>query len=145
MTDTLRSKLKPVFAENNILAVYLFGSQVDGTAQPDSDYDFGILLHRDPELADIGPLTEELSHRISAIIGKKADVVLLNTANIEFRFHVIRTGEVIFSADTDKRTDFEDIVIRDYLDFKPFLDAFHREAREAVKEGGFYGKLSSGC
>jgi len=28
--------------------------------------------------------------------------------------------------------------MRDYLDFKPFLDTFRREVREAIKEGDFY-------
>ena len=36
--------------------------------------------------------------------------------------------------------ELKDEVIRDYLDFKPFLDLYRKEVREAIKEGHFYGK-----
>jgi len=57
---------------------------------------------------------------------KKVDVVLLNTAAIEFKFLVISRGKLIYSLDEEKRTDFEDAVIRDYLDYKPFLELYRK-------------------
>lgn len=80
-----------------------------------------------------------LKEEMQALLEKEVDLVLLNKASIEFRFLVIKYGRLIFSANEDKRTDFEDIVIRDYLDFKPFLDLYRKEVREAIKEGHFYG------
>lgn len=76
---------------------------------------------------------------MQALLGKEVNLVLLNRATIEFRFLVIKHGRLIFSADEEKRTDFEDVVIRDYLDFKPVLDLYRKEVREAIKEGYFYG------
>ncbi len=69
----------------------------------------------------------------------EVDIVLLNTASIEFKYLVISRSKVIYSCDEEKRTDFEDEVIRDDLDFKPFLDLYRKEVREAIKEGHFYG------
>jgi len=135
----LAEKLEPVFAAHGIIAAYLFGSQADGTAYPESDYDFGVLLEHPPALENIALIMQDISDALSDILNKDVDIVILNTTNIELRFSIISRGKLVFDTDYDKRTDFEDIAIRDYLDFKPFLDAYYREVKEAVKEGGFYG------
>jgi uncharacterized protein len=122
-----------------VIAAYLFGSRADGTASEDSDYDFAILTDTGYPQDDGIYLTTELKEEMQALLEKEVDLVLLNKASTEFRFLVIKHGRLIFSANEDKRTDFEDIVIRDYLDFKPFLDLYRKEVREAIKEGHFYG------
>lgn len=122
-----------------VIAAYLFGSRADGTANEDSDYDFAILTDTSYPQDDGINLIMGLKEEMQALLEKEVDLVLLNKASIEFRFLVIKYGRLIFSANEDKRTDFEDIVIRDYLDFKPFLDLYRKEVREAIKEGHFYG------
>ena len=72
------------------------------------------------------------------MLQKEVDVVILNTATIEFKYLIIIRGKVIYSIDDEKRTDFEDVVIRDYLDFKPFLELYRKEVRKAIKEGNFF-------
>lgn len=139
MEATLAKELSGLFAEKKVAAAYLFGSRADGTAYPGSDYDFGILLEQKPLPSDISLVMQELSDDIGEILNQEVDIVILNSAGIELRYEVISHGQLIFSADDDKRTDFEDVVIRDYLDFKPFIDEYYREVNEAVREGGFFG------
>ena len=132
-------ELGQLLGKYQVIAAYLFGSRADGTASEDSDYDFAILTDTSYPQDDGINLTMGLKEEMQALLEKEVDLVLLNKASIEFRFLVIKYGRLIFSANEDKRTDFEDIVIRDYLDFKPFLDLYRKEVREAIKEGHFYG------
>lgn len=77
----------------------------------------------------------ELEEALSPI---EVDLVLLNRAPIVLRYEVISQGTVLYCEDDDFRTDFEDIVLRDYLDFKPFLDQYDREVMEAIEGGHFF-------
>lgn len=138
-TGTDFEKLKPIFERYGVVAAYLFGSRADGSAYPDSDYDFGILvLPFDRERHNLAYTTKIGLEIEDAASLNKADVVLLNTASIVMRFEVIKHGQLIYCRDDELRTDFEDVVIRDYLDFKPFLDQYYREVREAIREGDFF-------
>lgn len=139
MLAALGHGLTGIFSEYCVLAAYLFGSRVDGTANPSSDYDIGVLLNQTPRYENIALIIQDLSNSLSAKLTKDVDIVILNTVNIELRFQIINQGRVIYCTDDDGRTDFEEKVIRDYLDFKPFIDQYYREVDEAVKEGGFYG------
>lgn len=133
-----QDKLAMIFSAYGLSAVYLFGSYADGTAKAGSDYDLGLLFRERPSFEQAVILEMEIAEKVSGILAAEADTVILNLASIEMKFIVIKQGVVIYSEDDEFRTDFEDIVIRDYLDFKPFLDTFSREAREAVKEGDFF-------
>lgn len=132
-------KLAQILNKHQVIAAYFFGSRAEGTGSEDSDYDFAILVDDSFPREDDNTLIMELTEEMQALLGKEADLVVLNRASIEFRFLVIKHGRLIFSADEEQRTDFEDVVIRDYLDFKPVLDLYRKEAREAIKEGHFYG------
>lgn len=128
-----------LLSKHQVIAAYFFGSRAEGTASKDSDYDFAILAGNGYSQDNGNNLIMELTEQIQALLGQGVDLVLLNRASIEFRFLVIKHGRLIFSADEEQRTDFEDMVIRDYLDFKPVLDLYRKEVREAIKEGHFYG------
>lgn len=134
-------KLKTIFNKYNLIAVYLFGSRVDGTVHEDSDYDFGILFKTLPVPSKIPEITMEIENELSQLLNSEVDIVVLNTAALEKRFFIINKGRLLFSGDDDKRTDFEDITIRDYLDYKPFLSLYRKEVLEEIREGGFYVKL----
>jgi len=132
-------KLEVIFKEHNLSAVYLFGSRANGTAAPSSDYDFGILLREALDFEEAVLLEMNIAEELSGVLKKKADIVILNSASIELKFLIIKRGILIYSGDDDLRTNFEDVAIRDYLDFKPVLDTYRKEVRESIKGGGFYG------
>lgn len=50
------------------------------------------------------------------------DIVFLNQAGLELKFHVIRYGKVIYDADTKERLRFEERTQILYCDFRPILD-----------------------
>lgn len=132
-------KLEGFFEKYNLPAVYLFGSRADGTATPDSDYDFGILLKEALDFEEAVLLEMNIAEELSGALDQKADIVILNSASIELKFLIIKRGVLIYSGNDDARTDFEDMAIRDYLDFKPVLDTYRKEVRESIRGGDFYG------
>lgn len=133
-----KEKLEKLFQKSDFLAVYLFGSRVDGTANEKSDYDFGILLESPFQMDEVSLLQLAFEEEASVILKSKVDSIILNTATIEQKFMIISRGDLLYSNNDDKRTDFEDITIRDYLDFKPFYELYRQEVRESIKEGDFF-------
>jgi predicted nucleotidyltransferase len=134
-----QKKLEDIFEKYNLPAVYLFGSRVGGTATSGSDYDFGILLNEAADFEEAALFEMNVAEELSGVLEQKADIVILNSASIELKFLIIKRGILIYSGNDDQRTDFEDMTIRDYLDFKPVLDTYRKEVRESIKGGGFYG------
>lgn len=66
MTNTLKKKLparlrklqEVLVRYPNVLAVFLFGSQTDGYATPQSDIDLAVLFEHDPCLEIVGPSSD---------------------------------------------------------------------------------------
>ncbi|NMB12753.1 MAG: nucleotidyltransferase domain-containing protein [Firmicutes bacterium] len=125
----------PVLSQNGVNSVYLFGSRVDGTASTDSDYDLGILLrHFDQEKHDT-LFACELETDLRQAARAPIDVVLLQRAPVILKYTIIAEGQIIYCVNSDYRTDFEDIVVRDYLDFRPFLDMYYRDMYQSIRGG----------
>jgi len=135
-----KEKLHKLFKKSELVAVYLFGSRAEGTEYESSDFDFGLLLKPCTNMEDVAMIQLEFEEEASSILGKEVDAIILNTATIEQKFSIISKGKLLYCSDDDKRTDFEDIAIRDYLDFKPFYEQYRKEAIEAIKEGDFFAK-----
>jgi len=137
--DALKDILAPVFQKYNIHTAYLFGSRASGDAGEDSDYDIACLLRKyDPDRHNLDftvTLQGELEGKLAPA---PVDLVLLEQAPVLLRYEVIAKGVILHCEDDDFRTDFEDRVLRDYLDFKPFLDQYDREVWEAIKGGHFF-------
>lgn len=122
-----------ILARYNPVAVYLFGSRAQGSARADSDIDLALLLPDDCSL----PATEriDLIARLEELAGRRVDLVLLNRAPLPLQFEIIHTGIVLYESSFDARTDFEDIVVRDYLDLRPMLERSRQEIMEEAARG----------
>ncbi|GAW93090.1 type VII toxin-antitoxin system MntA family adenylyltransferase antitoxin [Calderihabitans maritimus] len=137
----LLEKILPVLERYNVHTCYLFGSRATGGAGPDSDVDLAVLFFPyDPTVHNLD-LQVEMEAALSRTLHPlKVDLVFLQKEKITFRFEVISSGKVIYCRDHDERTDFEDIVVRDYLDFAPFLNRYYREMLEAIEGGEFFAE-----
>ncbi len=95
-----------------------------------SDYDIGVLMERPGERR--GGKTYDALYDIFAPICPRTlandvlDIVFLNDAPLELRFHVIRYGRIIFDTDTKKRGEFKEQTIEEYCDYRPILNMFDR-------------------
>ena len=133
LTGISREKLIQIFVRHNVVAVYLFGSQLKGTADPMSDVDIGVVFGgKGIATNDLLILQDDLQRLVGST---RVDLVLLEKACVTVAFNAISQGEVIYSSNDELRTDFEERVLRDYHDFTPFLKEFYLDVQEAIMEG----------
>ena len=129
MTDRFVTLQDYMGRQDQIPLAYLFGSQADGTAGPQSDYDIA-LVARQPSLA----LQARLAHEIGIILGKdRADVVFLNRAPVELAYAVIVQGQLLCQRSVAERVEFEAKVLSLYADYLPIL---RRQREEILQDVG---------
>jgi predicted nucleotidyltransferase len=106
-----------------IAAAYLFGSYATGKEGPMSDVDIALLLKEPfPKGRELIHEEDYLSYRIADDLKvKEVDLIDLNRQGLIFVHNVLRTGRLIYDADTDFRIKFVAKVISDYCDFEPTL------------------------
>lgn len=128
--------LKSVISEHEeVIAAYLYGSAVRGGMRADSDIDVGILLADDvaPDYRYVVRMAGEIRSRCR--LERDVDLRILNRRPIRFLNQVLRYGELVYVRDEKKRVEFEMGVLREYLDFKPFLSEYDRERRRRLIYG----------
>ena len=111
-----------------VVGVYLFGSQAQEIAGKESDFDFGILLKKPFVIKEesmglyqkIYELLEELAP------GKNLDIVFLDRAPLQLRYHVLRCGQALYTGDAAVRAHFEERTLEEYADFEPYRRLFEQ-------------------
>ena len=117
-------------AEPDVLAAYVFGSIARGTSGPLSDIDIAVLF-RDPTRREEvrGRLTDALSRRLRS---SRVDVIDLDRAPVNLRYHVLRDGRRIVCRDRGRVQRLAAATVREYLDFKPLRDRAFQVMRAAI-------------
>ena len=107
--------------------LYLFGSRAEGVARRESDFDFGILL-KQPSVIKNGSqkLYQEFYDLLQDLVPQKVnlDIVFLDRAPLQLRFHVIGHGQVLFDSDPLRRGYFEERTLSEHADFEPYRRLF---------------------
>ncbi len=116
----------------NLLAVYLFGSRADGTAEPQSDLDIAIL--------NDGPLDPvslwELSSDLAEMAGCPVDLVDLRAASTILQYQVITKGIRLWTRDVQAGI-YEAFILSE----KTELDSVRAGLiDDIVKDGRVYGR-----
>ena len=139
--EHIKLKTESYFASRpEVLFAYLFGSVAAGKTTALSDIDLAVYL--DPEFKE--PSTgfgyqSELITELSAMLETKTDLVILNKSTLTLKFQVINKGILIYNRDDRARRDFHEKTIRDYLDFKPFLEVQAHYLKKRLQDNTFGG------
>lgn len=120
-TDHLKVALVPVFSkfQEEIIAVYLFGSTAKGMNSSSSDIDIAVLLRNSDKKSG-----SSLKFRLYADLCRKlkrndVDLVLLSlSGNLILNDEIVRNGEVLYASDDAAREEFELKVLHRCTDFK---------------------------
>lgn len=124
MTGTVKIAQETIdgLSQLGVSTLYLFGSRAQGISGPISDYDFGVLLN-DPRLISEGSqcLYGKIYDLLQDVVDEKSnlDIVFLDVANCQLRFHVVNYGRVLFETDALKRGRFIEKTLLEHADFTP--------------------------
>jgi predicted nucleotidyltransferase len=126
MENDIRKRLHVLFAsEVHISLAYLFGSQVTGDVGPMSDYDFGILV--DPDV-DLASLRARVMHELTLVLGTdRVDIVPLNQAPLALAHAIMAEGVVLYQRDTATRVEYEAEVMSRYGDYLPVMRSMNAD------------------
>lgn len=140
---TQESKIEQLTAylvnQEDVLAAYLFGSQVTGKMRPDSDIDVSLLLS-DSDKMERFERRLQMMNDISRICGTEADVIILNDAPAILAYRILKTGRLFYEMDRRARITFEVRAGKNYADLKPFREFFRRGILKEIKERQLGGR-----
>lgn len=115
----------------NAMAIYAFGSQMQGTANADSDLDLAVLVEGYADALVLWKLSSELA----GLVGCSVDLLDLRAASTVMQYQVITTGQRLWSVGV--ATDlFECFVLNE----KTALDTARQPLlQEITQRGSVYG------
>lgn len=114
-----------------IQAVYLFGSIARGKAHEESDLDLAVLPcgKSTPQLK-LDLLTDLARHGFCHV-----DLVFLDVNNIVLKYEAVRHNQVTYQVEGFDRGEVYSRIIRQYLDFLPYLEVQPQAYKRRVLGG----------
>lgn len=127
MTLSYERTLADFFSRGDdaIACVYLFGSVARGEAKANSDIDLAVLYRNGPP-PGFDALGIPLAGELERLLGKRVDVVVMNSAPVDLIHRILRDGILVFERDKSARVRFEVLARSKYFDLKPILDRYRR-------------------
>lgn len=120
-------KLSQIFCPYpEILAVYLFGSAAAGRSGAKSDLDLAILARS----ASFEEKKLEILTELARRGYDRVDLVFLNSEDLVLQYEAVRQNRLVYEAEDFDRGETYSKIVRQYLDFEPYL----RRQREAYRE-----------
>lgn len=112
--------------QDDVSAVYLFGSQSAGTARSDSDVDLGLLYFKSPKATLLG-MPFDHQAKLTELLGLAVDVVVMNTAPVDLVHRILSAQRLLLDKDPSLRVQFEVRSRNQYFDLKPILDLYRKK------------------
>jgi predicted nucleotidyltransferase len=113
----------------DLKGVYLFGSRADGSARPDSDFDFAF-LNTGTRLSDLA--VHSLRLALATSLDADVDLVDLRAASTVLQFQIISKGRRIYSSDDSFCDTFDLFVYSSYQ----HLNEGQQEIIQAIRQRG---------
>ncbi len=104
-----------------LLAVLLFGSQIMGTARPDSDIDLAVLYDYNfiPTTMELWEIKEAISEKLQMPV----DLICLNNADTIIASQVLKNHKVLLVNDQKKLSEYFMRILIDYAELKELRKA----------------------
>jgi len=133
--ENIKDKIQELIAyikqNENIIALYIFGSYGTEYQHATSDVDFAILFGTSPTLFK----ELEIESDICQIFERDdIDVVNLNKSPIDISHQVLYTGDLLFCRDEILLADFKEKVLNIYGDYGIVLKKFYDDFQEGLSE-----------
>jgi predicted nucleotidyltransferase len=124
--DKMDSRFADVFCKYpEIQAVYLFGSSATEKKHRESDLDLAIV----PRSPQARSQKLDILAELTRLGFDNVDLIFLDTDEIVLRYEAVKHNQLIYQSDDFDRGTLYSTVVRQYLDFLPYL----KVQREAYK------------
>ena len=128
-------KISNVFKkEGALLAVYLFGSYASGNPHRYSDVDMAVLFDKTTNPEDYTDKQIDLVVSLGRLLGREADVVVLNRAGSFLKYNVLKNGLRVYERPDRNERDFEARAIVEYFDFLPIKNRIEEGILSKIKK-----------
>ena len=126
------SLLPQIFSDfSGILAVYLFGSTGKGSSHSESDLDLAIL----PADKTVREQRLEILARLAEKGFCNVDLLFLDTDDIVLKYEAVRANYIIYQRSDFQRGTYYSKIIRQYLDFLPYLEVQRAAYKRRIIDG----------
>lgn len=113
-----REKLGKIVEENQVVLIFLFGSEARSTSHKESDVDIGVLFDKKIDQKDYLKLEGKLIEFFSEIYPKKEiNVVNLNIASPLLKQVAVLEGKLLYSKSETDRILFQIKTLHEYEDY----------------------------
>ncbi len=126
----IRERLTPLFQDEGLQFVLLFGSIASGKGNKQSDTDLGFLFDKPVDIVDLTNKIIRLLHF------DDVDVVDLRRASPTLKFFAAKYGKVLFERSPGLFHEFYSLTFRRYIDTKKIRDAQSRTIQHFLEEKG---------
>ena len=128
-------KISNVFKkESALLAVYLFGSYASGNPHRYSDIDMAVLFDKTVNPEDYTDKQIDLAVSLGRLLGREADVVVLNRAGSFLKYIVLKNGLRVYERPDRSERGFEARAIVEYFDFLPIKNRIEEGILSKIKK-----------
>jgi len=123
--------------DEEVLALFVFGSVASGKQGPLSDLDMGVLLDKKLNRKRRFAKHLDLAGKFTRLLRTdEIDIIILNDAPLRFVRKVLSTGKLLFERDRTALVDLYDETTKMFLDFRYFLDEYNQTFLAGV---GYHG------
>lgn len=135
--ETICAKIRERLSnQDDLIAVYLFGSVAEGKAHGLSDIDVAVLFADDLSAEELFGRTLAIGGMLEQVLQRTVDLIPLNRAGPLLRFQVIQKGTLLLEKDRTQRCLFQMRAMNAYYDAKPYLDYQRGETLRRIRENG---------
>jgi predicted nucleotidyltransferase len=128
--DEVKARLAPLFNEEALQFVLLYGSQSSRQVHPESDIDLGFLYDEPVDIL-------ELTNKVTRLLHKdRVDVVDLRRANPLLCYSAVRQGKLLYERSPGLFHSFYSLSFRRYIDTKKLRDARQKAIHDFLEEKG---------
>jgi predicted nucleotidyltransferase len=126
MDSEIAQKLETFFrTENDVVAVYLFGSFATETHRKGSDVDIGILFDQiNPDVQEY-LFNQYLTH-LPRLLRKDVHLVVLNRAGEELMRQIYSKGKLLVINDSKKLAQFNMVMVSKIVDFSYYRESIQK-------------------
>jgi hypothetical protein len=129
--EDILSKIKNYFFDDDqVIAVYIFGSFIKGTFNKNSDIDLGLMLRDNIKKVSAFNLKLKIMGELEDLLGCEVDIVIFSQANLRLQ-HQISKGKLLKGIDNKQRIRREQKLFDQYVD----IIYFYKKYEEKLGKG----------